>query len=506
MVFDLYGNDDCLEVNNFYKKLLAEMPDLLFQFSIDSDNNYTFPLVSKSADEIFELSAADFNNDIKFVIYDRILPQDRELFFQSLVKARKEIKPWEIEFRAVLPKKGIRWFKVASKTESSINGNVIFYGHVSDITEIKDKEEKLRISEERFQFALDASTVGIWDWDMVTNSVFYSSLSLKILELESTDIFDDPERWDKIVHPDDLPKYYSDIHEHFDNKIPFYENYHRVMTSSGNYKWILDRGKVIKRDENGRPLRVIGTHTDVSAQKEKELELVKTMKLYSDQNSRLLNFSHIVSHNLNTQAGNIKSILDFIDADVNKQTVAEMLEHLRTVSNDLNETISNLTQIVKTQSNINIAVVPLKLCEYIEKTISTIKGYDKQRKVTIVNNVPKYLTINFNPAYMESVLLNFTTNAIKYAHPDRDPVITFDFAIEPEGFKSLTITDNGLGIDLKVYGDLMFGMYKTFHKHEEARGIGLYITRNQIEAMKGTVEVESEVGVGTSFKIIFNDM
>lgn len=506
MVFDLYGNDDCLEVNNFYKKLLAEMPDLLFQFVIDSDNNYTFPLVSKSADEIFELSAVDFNNDIKFIVYDRIIPQDRELFFQSLVKARKEIKPWEIEFRAVLPKKGMRWFRVSSKTESSTNGNVIFYGHVSDITELKDKEEKLKISEERFQFALDASTVGIWDWDMVTNSVFYSSLSLKILELESTDIFDDPERWDKIVHPDDLPKYYSDIHEHFDNKIPFYENYHRVMTSSGNYKWILDRGKVIKRDENGKPLRVIGTHTDVSAQKEKELELLKTMKLYSDQNSRLLNFSHIVSHNLNTQAGNIKSILDLIDADVSKQTVAEMLEYLRAVSNDLNETISNLTQIVKTQSNINIAVAPLKLCEYIEKTISTIKGYDKQRKVTIINNVPKYLTINFNPAYMESVLLNFTTNAIKYAHPDRDPVITFDFAIEPEGFKSLKISDNGLGIDLKVYGDLIFGMYKTFHKHEEARGIGLYITRNQIEAMKGTVEVESEVGVGTSFKIVFNDM
>ncbi|CAM3703702.1 PAS domain-containing protein [Flavobacterium chungbukense] len=506
MVFDLYGNDDCLEVNNFYKKLLAEMPDLLFQFVIDADNNYSFPLVSKSADEIFELTAKDFTNDIKFVIYDRILPQDRDLFFQSLVAARKNIKPWDVEFRAVLPKKGVRWFKISSKTESAFDGNVIFYGHVSDITELKDKEEKLRISEERFQFALDASTAGVWDWDMVTNSVFYSSLSLKILELESTDVFDDPERWDKIVHPDDLPKYYSDIQEHFDNKIPYYENYHRVMTSSGNYKWILDRGKVIKRDENGKPLRVIGTHTDVSAQKEKELELIKTMKLYSDQNSRLLNFSHIVSHNLNTQAGNIKSILDFIDADVDKQTVAEMLEHLRTVSNDLNETISNLTQIVKTQSNINIAVVPLMLCEYIEKTISTIKGYDKQRKVTIVNNVPKYLTVNFNPAYMESVLLNFTTNAIKYAHPDRDPIIIFDFAIEPEGFKSLKITDNGLGIDLKTYGELLFGMYKTFHKHEEARGIGLYITRNQIEAMKGTVLVESEVGVGTSFKIVFNDM
>lgn len=506
MIFDLYSNEDCLEVNNFYRKLFAEMPDLLFQFVIDNNNHYTFPLVSKSVDEIFELSFQEFTDDIKQVIYERVFEQDREKFFQSLVKARKEIVPWELEFRSVLPKKGLRWFRVSAKTELSPDGKVSFFGHISDITDLKDKEERLRISEERFQFALDASTVGIWDWDMVTNNVFYSSLSLKILELESADIFDDPERWDKIVHPDDLPKYYSDIKEHFDNKIPYYENYHRVMTSSGNYKWILDRGKVIKRDENGKPLRVIGTHTDISLQKEKELELLKTMKLYSDQNSRLLNFSHIVSHNLNTQAGNIKSILDFIDEDGGKGTVAEMLEHLRTVSNDLNETISNLTQIVKTQSNINIAVEPLKLCEYIEKTVATIKGYDKQKKVTIVNNVPQYLTINFNPAYLESVLLNFTTNAIKYAHPDRDPLIVFDFGIEPEGYKSLKITDNGLGIDLKVYGELLFGMYKTFHKHDEARGIGLYITRNQIEAMKGTVSVESEVGVGTSFKIVFNDL
>jgi len=506
MIFDLYENEDCLEVKNFYQKLFADMPDLLFQFIIDKDNNYSFPLISKSIDDIFELTVSEFTNDIIFIIYERIFPQDRDMFFQSLVKARKEIKPWEIEFRAVLPKKGMRWFKISAKTESIPDECVSFCGHVSDITNLKDKEEKLRISEERFQFALEASTAGIWDWDMVTNNVFYSSLSLKILELDSADIFDDPERWDKIVHPDDLPKYYSDIHEHFDNKIPYYENYHRVMTSSGNYKWILDRGKVIKRDENGKPLRVIGTHTDVSLQKEKELELLKTMKLYSDQNSRLLNFSHIVSHNLNTQASNIKSILDFIDADVDKQTINEMLLHLRTVSNDLNDTISNLTQIVKTQSNINIAVAPLKLYEYIEKTISTIKRYDKQTNVSIINNVPKYLKINFNPAYLESVLLNFTTNAIKYAHPDRDPVIVFDFGIEPEGYKSLKITDNGLGIDLAVYGDLLFGMYKTFHKHEEARGIGLYITRNQIEAMKGSVFVESEVGAGTSFKIVFNDM
>ena len=387
----------------------------------------------------------------------------------------------------------------------SADGGICFFGRISDITDIKDKELKLQISEERFQFALEASTTEIWDWDMVKNTVFYSSISLKILELVSTDVFDDPERWDKIVHPEDLPKYYSDIQDHFDNKIPFYENYHRVMTFSGKYKWILDRGKVIERDEGGKPLRVIGTHTDISEQKEKEIELFKTMNLYSDQNSRLLNFSHIVSHNLKTQAGNITSLLDFIELDKEHKTLNEMLLHLRTVSNDLNDTILNLTQIVQIQNNVNIIVKPLKLTQYINKTISAIKDYNSDTKVLIINNVPEYVKVDFNPAYLESVLLNFTTNAIKYAHPDRNPIIIFDYNVEENGFKTLKITDNGLGIDLQRFGKLLFGMYKTFHKHKEARGIGLYITRNQIEAMKGKILVESEVGVGTAFKIVFND-
>jgi len=505
MVFDLYENEDCNNVNDFYKKLFAEISDLIFQIIIDTDNNYSFPLFSKSIEEIFELSSGDFPNDIKSAISERIHPSDRELFFQTFIRAKKQVSRWEVEFRGILPEKGLRWFRISSKPELSSEGKVSFFGHLSDITNLKDKELKLRISEERFQFALEASTAGIWDWNMLTNKVFYSSLSLKILELESADVFDDPERWDQIVHPDDLPKYYSDIQDHFDNKTPYYENYHRVMTSSGNYKWILDRGKVIERDENGKPLRVIGTHTDVSAQKEKELELIKTMKLYSEQNSRLLNFSHIVSHNLSTQAGNIKAILDFIDIDEKKETITEMLMHLKTVSNDLNDTILNLNQIVQIQNNINIIVKPLNLCEYINKTISTIKDFNSETKAEIINNVPEYLMINFNPAYLESVLLNFTTNAIRYSHPERNAVIIFDYSIEEDGSKALKIIDNGLGIDLEKYGGLLFGMYKTFHKHKDARGIGLHITKNQIEAMKGKVFVGSEVGIGTTFKIVFND-
>lgn len=504
MVFDFFQNKECQEINNFYKKLFEEIPDLIFQFIIAPDNVYSFPLVSKSATEIFELSNDHFSDSSKQIIYNRIFEEDRNPFFQSLIFSRKNLSRWELEFRVVLPEKGLRWLKVSSKPELFPDGSIAFYGRISDITELKDQELKLRISEERFQFALDASTAGIWDWDMRTNKVFYSSLSMKILDLESTDIFDNPERWDEIVHEDDLEKYYSDIQEHFDNKIPFYENYHRVLTSSGKYKWILDRGKVIERDPDGKPLRVIGTHTDISAQKEKELELIKTMELYSQQNSRLLNFSHIVSHNLNTQAGNIKSILDLMDYDTNLVGNSEMLSHLRTVSDDLNDTIANLTQLVAIQSDLNIDVKPLQLNRYVKKIIGIISTCNDASKVTIINSVSDDAVIHFNPAYLESVLLNFTTNAVKYSHPERHPIIEFSFSIE-NGSKVLSIADNGLGIDLDRHGEMLFGLYKTFHKHQDAQGIGLYITKNQIEAMKGKVTVNSKVGEGTVFKIIFND-
>ena len=108
--------------------------------------------------------------------------------------------------------------------------------------------------------------------------------------------------------------------------------------------------------------------------------------------------------------------------------------------------------------------------------------------------------VKYNPAYLESILLNFISNSIKYAHPDRTPIITLSFdKIKNE----MKISDNGLGIDLKKYGSSLFGMYKTFHNNKDAKGIGLFITKNQIEAMGGKISIESEPNVGTTFTVYF---
>ena len=108
------------------------------------------------------------------------------------------------------------------------------------------------------------------------------------------------------------------------------------------------------------------------------------------------------------------------------------------------------------------------------------------------------------PAYLDSVLMNFITNAVKYKDPERDPIVKLSLE-QCDNYTVLSITDNGLGIDLERYGEKLFGMYKTFHDNPDARGIGLYITKNQVEAMNGKITVSSNPGKGTTFNIHFNE-
>ena len=123
-------------------------------------------------------------------------------------------------------------------------------------------------------------------------------------------------------------------------------------------------------------------------------------------------------------------------------------------------------------------------------------------EATIYNEIDESLCIKGVPAYLDSIILNFLTNAIKYKSEKRAPVIELTSRVE-DGFVVLKVKDNGLGIDMKKYGNKLFQMYKTFHKNEDSIGIGLFITKNHIESLGGKVIVTSEVDVGTEFSIYF---
>jgi len=144
---------------------------------------------------------------------------------------------------------------------------------VRNFTDTHLAEQALRESEARWQFALEGSGDGVWDWNVQTNRVFFSNQWKAMLGYEPDEIGDTLEEWDSRVHPDDKARCYEDLERHFHGETPIYQNEHRVRCKDGSSKWILDRGKVIQWDGDGRPLRVIGTHTDLTERHQMEQAL-----------------------------------------------------------------------------------------------------------------------------------------------------------------------------------------------------------------------------------------
>lgn len=142
----------------------------------------------------------------------------------------------------------------------------------SNAVERRRAEAELRKSEERWQFALEGAGDGVWDWDAVTNQVYFSKQWKAMLGYAENEIGNTLDEWKNRVHPDDMEDVMADLDRHFSGETAVYQNKHRVLCKNGTYKWILDRGKVIAWTQDGKPKRVIGTHSDISAQKDAEAE------------------------------------------------------------------------------------------------------------------------------------------------------------------------------------------------------------------------------------------
>jgi signal transduction histidine kinase len=167
----------------------------------------------------------------------------------------------------------------------------------------------------------------------------------------------------------------------------------------------------------------------------------------------------------------------------------------------LKQTVEDLAEVVK----VNLAIEEsqqIQLSKVIEKNIKSLSSQIHKAGIKIINEIPDAVYTQGISAYVDSIVLNMITNAIKYKSDDRASFLRI-YCEEDTSTTTLFFQDNGLGIDLNKYGDKLFGMYKTFHRHDDSRGIGLFITKNQLESMGGTIKVESEVNIGTTFKIIF---
>ncbi|WP_339841569.1 PAS domain S-box protein [uncultured Maribacter sp.] len=248
---------------------------------------------------------------------------------------------------------------------------------------------------------------------------------------------------------------------------------------------------------------ILCTFEDITSQTKLEKNLKNTISSSKEQNEQLLNFAHMVSHNLKTHATNFSLLLNFLNAEKGKNQRSKLMNMLFNASDNLSETIKGLREIVAVKSKINDEKKMLSLNEHIFQVEQNVAGLLKETNGKIINEIPDTVKIKALPAYLNSILTNCITNSIKYRSDEKNPLIILS-TVEDKNFTILSIEDNGLGIDLEKFGHKLFGLYNTFHRNKESRGIGLYITKNQIEAMNGKITVTSAPNEGSIFKIYFN--
>lgn len=280
------------------------------------------------------------------------------------------------------------------------------------------------------------------------------------------------------------------------------ERYQTSILDYGGAPNLIDFTVKPLSDEHGKVKGIIAEGRVIQDLFEAKQDLEAMIQKLTEQNEKLRNFTQIVSHNLRSHASNIQALSELLREDYGN---LELRENIAKASSNLLETIEHLNSIIRIQeksheeqkTNIEVRLV-------VDKTMETLRTLIKQKNALVYNAVPKNLKFKSIPAYIDSILLNLISNALKYSRNEQNPQILIS-AAKSEHLLRISVTDNGVGMDLKKYGDRLFGMYKTFHGNRDAKGVGLFITKNQVEALGGRIKVESEINVGSKFIIELPD-
>jgi chemotaxis family two-component system sensor kinase Cph1 len=232
-----------------------------------------------------------------------------------------------------------------------------------------------------------------------------------------------------------------------------------------------------------------------------EIALNRSLELTTQHNQQLKNFTHILSHNIRNHASNIALVSSLVDTKQLNQENAELFEKINNVSRALNNTLEDLSQAIKIKESVMKATT-LDFKAVLEAVLRIFESDLEVNKAKLETDF-EVQQVYFPNIYLESILINLISNTIKYRRADRPLEIKLKTYINNEFRTVLECSDNGLGIDLKLHGKKIFGLYKTFHDRKDAHGVGLFLVKTQIESQGGQIEVESTPGNGATFKIIF---
>jgi PAS domain S-box-containing protein len=480
-------------------RLLAEnMPGAIYLAKNDEKRSVIY--LNHKIKSITGYAPEDFLNG-HISMLDLYHPDDIDRIFAEMHHALDEHKSFTLEYRIKHRSVEWRWIKEFGIGLYEDNELRMIESVITDMTGQRLAEEALqKIAHENYSIfnnAINLNAIAGFDgYFKRLNPMWHEVLGWSIEELTAVPFVE-------FIHPDDREasldavQYIAGGHN-----LQTFEN--RYRCKDGSYRWLI--WSSVSDPRNGL---IYATSIDITERKRSEDELLLSKKglealaiKLQEQNRQLDEFAHIISHNLRSPIGNIKALINLLNDKSPVEDYRVIFDKLKNVSNNLGETMNDLMDTLRVKTDASIERVDIRFKEVLDKVIQSLEGELIRSGASITYSFDQVPQINYSKSYIESIFQNLLSNAIKYRSPDRKPAIHFE--TQAQGTDAiLRVTDNGLGIDLKRFGDKLFGLHKTFHDHKEARGVGLFLIKTQVEALGGSITAESEVGKGTTFFIRF---
>ncbi|MBU6119436.1 PAS domain-containing sensor histidine kinase [Hymenobacter siberiensis] len=429
-------------------------------------------------------------------------PDDRAPMEQRWQAAIASQRYYEAEFRLRRYDGQYRWFLGQAQARRAPGGHILkWYGTNTDVHQQRVLQEQVLASQARFKQLLETLPQLAWtarpDGSInYYNQRWYDLLDTSFEELKGWG-------WEQFIHPDDLTGTLRHWHHSLRTGETF-TNEHRWRDKQGHYRWFMARGEAI-RDAHGEVVLWVGTNTDVHDLKQAQHQLESQNARLRRTNEDLDNFIYTASHDLKQPINNMAGIFEeltrtayFRDPDAIK-----LINYFERALARIYATIDDLSAIVQVQrQQQEMPAEAVSLSQLTDEILASLHDQITQTGATFALDFATYPVVTFVRLNLQSVLFNLISNSLKYAAPGRPPRIRLSSTPDAlTGRPTLTVQDNGLGIDLDRFGPQLFQLFRRFHPQVDGTGMGLYLVNRIVQNHGGRLEVSSKVDEGTTFQI-----
>ena len=485
------------------RQIVDIVPGMVYRLLIAPDGKRNASFISAGVRELFEMDPQDIARG--GVLLHRLHHvDDRAAVEAATTAAIAANAALQLEYRVQLASGREKWVQVVSAAAPPEGANRVRVGMAFDVTARKLAERALQENSELWKRALESSGDGVWDWHVQEDVEIYSPQCRALYGYSAEEMPDRPDALDSRTHPDDLPRMRADREAHFAGHTATYVNEHRVRCKDGQWKWVLSRGIVISRDAQGKPLRMIGTHTDITHDKEaqalrQERDRAEAADIAKSQ------FLSRVSHELRTPLNAILGFAQLLQLEPgagerqqnwNRHVLASG-RHLLSLVDD----ILDLSSIETGQ--LAVSLEPVALRGVIDAAWTMLAAQAQAQQLKLHNEVSGDAAdrVQADPKRLKQVVSNLLSNAIKYNKPGG----WVRLSLVRTGLElALQVADSGCGMD----ADQLQRLFNPFDRLGAERGpiagtgLGLALTRQLVKAMGGRIEVQSQAGVGSTFTVV----